>query len=190
MQVSTLNAQMGLGSLIVHWCRDATSVPYVRWLIDFSSRTDKRLRCTNTGSIPSKLLILENLRHLKSLYDYHTNFLPSPSVLIVFRKLQSHSFNNCPEEIFRFLYESVGNRLKVNLRSLKRHHKAKFQSKVQHLALRRNTWKGRREFLASGKSLQLIKVITHPVNNHLCCLGAVCSRFCYYVQQEFEHPVS
>ena len=50
MQVSTLNAQLGLGSELVHWCRDATSIPYGHLLIDLSSRTDDGLRyCTHTG---------------------------------------------------------------------------------------------------------------------------------------------
>ena len=53
MQVSTLSAQLGLGSELVNWYRDATSVPYGHLLIDLLPRTDDRLRyCTNTGSIP------------------------------------------------------------------------------------------------------------------------------------------
>ena len=38
MQVSTLSAQLGLGSELVDWCRDATSVPYGHLLIDLSPR--------------------------------------------------------------------------------------------------------------------------------------------------------
>ena len=40
MQVSTLSAQLGLGTKLVAWFRDATSVPYGHSLIDFSPRTD------------------------------------------------------------------------------------------------------------------------------------------------------
>ena len=40
MQVSTLSAHMGLGSELVDWYRDATSVPYGHLLIDLSPRTD------------------------------------------------------------------------------------------------------------------------------------------------------
>ena len=55
MQVTTLSTQLGLGAELVDWYRDATSVPFGRLLIDWSPRTDDRLRyCTNTGSIPSK----------------------------------------------------------------------------------------------------------------------------------------
>ena len=58
MQFSTLSAQLGLGSEVVDWYRDATSVPYGQLLIDLSPRTDNRLCfCTNTGSNPSKFYI-------------------------------------------------------------------------------------------------------------------------------------
>ena len=40
MQVSTLNAQMGLRSELADWYRDATSVHYGRLLINLSPRTD------------------------------------------------------------------------------------------------------------------------------------------------------
>ena len=58
MPVSKLRAQLGFGSELVAWYRDATSVTYGYLLIDLSSRTDDRLRyCTNTGSICSKFYI-------------------------------------------------------------------------------------------------------------------------------------
>ena len=40
MQVSTLSAQLGLGSELVDWYRDATSVLYGHLLIDLLPRTD------------------------------------------------------------------------------------------------------------------------------------------------------
>ena len=58
MQITTLSTQLGLGSELVDWYRDETSVPFGHLLIDLSPRTDDRLRyCTNTGSIPSKFYI-------------------------------------------------------------------------------------------------------------------------------------
>ena len=67
---------MGLGSELVDWYRDATSVPYGHLLIDMSPRPDYWLRyCTNTGSIPSKVSVTERLKHLKSLDDEHTRSL-------------------------------------------------------------------------------------------------------------------
>ena len=54
-QITTLSTQLGLGSELVDWYRDATSVPFGQLLIDFSPLTDDRFRyCTNTGSVPSK----------------------------------------------------------------------------------------------------------------------------------------
>ena len=40
MQVTTLSTQLGLGSELVDWYRDATSVPFGHLLIDLSPRTD------------------------------------------------------------------------------------------------------------------------------------------------------
>ena len=51
MQVSRLSAQLGFGSELVGWYRDATSLPYAygHLLINLSPRADGRLRyCTNT----------------------------------------------------------------------------------------------------------------------------------------------
>ena len=63
MKVSTLSAQLVLGSQLVDWYLDATSVPYGHLLIGLSPRTDDSLRyCTNNGSIPSKLYISDRLK--------------------------------------------------------------------------------------------------------------------------------
>ena len=63
MQVTTLSTQLGPGSKLVDWYPDATSVPFGHLLIDSSPRTDDRLRdCTNTGSIPSKFYIPDQLK--------------------------------------------------------------------------------------------------------------------------------
>ena len=85
MQVTSPGAQVGLGSELVDWYRDKTSVPFGDLLIDLSPCTDDRLRyCTNTGSIPSKLYIRERLKQSKILDDEHTKSLYSPSVPIAF----------------------------------------------------------------------------------------------------------
>ena len=84
MQVSTLSAQLPLGSELVDWYRDATSVPYGHYLIDLSPRTDALLRCcTNTGSIPSKIYIPDRQKQSKFLDDENTKSLYSPSVPII-----------------------------------------------------------------------------------------------------------
>ena len=89
MQVVTLSAQLGLGSELVDWYRDATSLPFGDLLNDLSPRTDYRLRyCTNTRSIPSNFYISERLKHLGSLDDEHTKLLYYPSVPFILPRIQ------------------------------------------------------------------------------------------------------
>ena len=89
MQVTTFSTQLSLGLELVDWYRDATSVPFGYLLIDWSQRTDDRLRyCTNSGSVPSKIYIPDRLKHLKTLDDERTKSLYSPSVPIAFPQMQ------------------------------------------------------------------------------------------------------
>ena len=89
MQVTTHSTQFGLGSELVDWYRDATSVPFGHLLIDLSPRTDDRIRfCTNTGSIPPKIYIPDRVKQSKFLDDEHTKSLYSPSVPIIFPQKQ------------------------------------------------------------------------------------------------------
>ena len=89
MQVTTLITQLGLGSELVDWHRDATSVPFGHLLIDLSPRTDDRLLyCTNTESIPPKFFIPHRLKQSKFLDEEHTNSFNSPSNPIIFPQMQ------------------------------------------------------------------------------------------------------
>ena len=105
-------------------------------------------------------------------------------------KCKSLFLQSCPKKFVRFLCECIINLLKGNLQSLKRHHMTKLQSEVRLLSLKRTTWKQRRDILASERGLQLLKVNTPPVNNHLSRSGAVCPRSRSCVQQKFNYPVS
>ena len=101
MQVTTLSTQLGLGSELVDWYRDATSVLFGHLLIDLSPRTDVRLRyCTNIGSVPSKLYIPERLKHLRTLDDEHTKSLYSPSVPIAFPQMQKSLSSVLPKRVY------------------------------------------------------------------------------------------
>ena len=101
MQVTTLSTQLGLGSELVDWYQDATSVPFGRLLIDLSPRTDDRLRyCTNTGSVPSKFYIPERLKQSKLLDDEHTKSLYSPSVPIIFPQMQKSFPSVLPKRVY------------------------------------------------------------------------------------------
>ena len=44
LQVTTLSTQLGIGSKLVDWYRDATSVPFSHLLINLSPRTGDRFR--------------------------------------------------------------------------------------------------------------------------------------------------
>ena len=168
MQVTNLSTQLGLGSELVDWYRDATSVSFGHLLIDLSSRTDDRLRyCTNTGSIPSKIYIPDRLKQSKNLDDEHTKSLYSPSVPFIFPQMQKSFPSVLPKRVYPVSLRMHNKFPKGNLQSIKRHHVANFQRKVRLLSLKRTTWNQRRDILASEKSLQLIKVITPPVINHL-----------------------
>ena len=101
MQVTTLSTQLGLGSELVDWYWDATSVPFGHLLIDLSPRTDDRLRyCTNSGSVPSKFFIPERLKHLRTSDDEHTKSLYSPSVSIAFPQMQKSLSSVLPKRVY------------------------------------------------------------------------------------------
>ena len=168
LQVTTLSTQLGLGSELVDWYRDATSVPFGHLLIDFSPRTDDRLRyCTNSGSVPSKFYIPDRLKQLRTLNDENT-FLSTLHVFqLLAHKCKLHFLQSCPKEFIRFLCKCIVNLLKGNLQATKSHHVVTFQDEVWLLSLKRTTWKHRRNVLSSEKGLQLIAFITPPVINHL-----------------------
>ena len=97
MQVTTLSTQLSLGSELVDWYRDATSVPFGHLLIDLSPRTDDRSRyCTNTWSNPSKFYIPERLKrskirddeHAKSLLSKCSNHFPTNAKVFFFSLAQ------------------------------------------------------------------------------------------------------
>ena len=121
MQVTTLGTQLGLGSELVDWYQDATSVPFGHLLIDLSPRTDDRLRyCTDSGSFPSKFHLPERLKHLRTLDYEHTKSLFSRSVPITFPQMQKSlssvlSKRVCPVSIWMHSAQR-------NLVSHKRHH--------------------------------------------------------------------
>ena len=168
MQVTTLSRQMGLGSKLVDWYRDATLVPFGHLLTDLSPRTDDRLRyCTNTGSNPSKFYIQDRLKQSKILNDEHTQSLYSPSVPIIFPQTQKAFPSILPQIVYLV---SLGMHNKSAQRKPAKPKKislGKFSERVRLLSLKRTTWKQRRDILASETGLQLIKVITPPVINHL-----------------------
>ena len=152
MQVTTLGAQLGLGSELVDWYRDATSVPFGHLLIDLSPRTVGRLQyCTNSGSVPSKFYIPARLKHLRTLDDEHKILSTLRLFQSLFRKCKCHFPQSCSKKVIRFLCKRIVNLPKGNLQTTKRHHVVKFQDEIWLLLLKKTTWKERRNVLLSEK---------------------------------------
>ena len=188
--VSRLSAQLGLGSELVDWYRDATSVPYGHLLIDLSPRTDNRRRyCTNTESFLQNI-ISHNVWSIQSLWKMNKIFLLSKCSNRFPTSAKVTFFSVVQKEFIRLLFECIKNLLKRNLQSIKRHHVAKLQNEIRLLFLKRTTWKQRRDVLASEKELRMIEIIIPPVTNQLSWHGATCRRSCFWIQQEFDYPNS
>ena len=168
MQVRTLSAEFSFGSELFDWYLDATSVPYGDFLIDLSPRTDDRLRyCTSTGSIPSKYYITDQLKESKFLDYEHTKFLYCPTTPITFPQMQSSFPSVLPKRVHEVPLRMYSKSSQRKPAKQKRHHVTKFQNEVPLFSLKTITWKQRRDFLASEKGLELLKVIFLPVINHL-----------------------
>ena len=119
MQVTTLSTQLDLGSELVDWYRDATSVPFGHLLVDLTPRAEDRLRyCTNTGSFPSKFYIPDRLKQTKLLDDEHTKSLHSPSVTIFFPQMQKFFPSVLPKRVYPV--------------SLRRHNKSARRKPAKH----------------------------------------------------------
>lgn len=86
-QINVLGTQLGLGSQLKEWYKDATSFPFGHLLIDLSPRTVDELRfCTDSGSIPSKFYIPEN--QTKILDDDYTKSIYASNVPKIFPQEQ------------------------------------------------------------------------------------------------------
>ena len=72
-----------------------------------------------------------------------------------------------PKRVYPVSLRMHNKSAQTKLAKHKKHQVVKFQSDVRLLSLKRTTCKQRRDILASKKGLQLIKVITPPVINHL-----------------------
>ena len=171
MEVTTLSTQLGLGSELVDWYRDATSVPFGHLLIDLSQRTDGRLRyCTNTGSIPSKFYIPDRLKQSKILNDEHTKSLYSPSVPIIFSQMQKSFPSVLPE---RFHPVSLRMHNESTQRKPAKHEKTsrgKISKRGPTIVSKRYNFEAKKRHSGVRKGLQLIKVITPPVQSSTGCL--------------------
>ena len=167
-QVATLSVQLGLGTALVYWYRDATSVPFGHLLIDLSPRTDDRLRyCTNSGNIPSKFYVPDNLKHLRYLDDEHTKSLYSPSIPALFPPMQSSVSKNLSKRIYPISQRVHRQPAARKLVRSKKKTRAKVQRRNSRTVFKKNNLEARRSLLSSQKGLLLIKTISPFVINHL-----------------------
>ena len=141
-QVATLSVQLGLRSALVHWYRDAMSVHFGHVLFDLSPRTDDRLRCcTNSGNIPSRFFVTDNLKRLKNLDDEHTKSLYSPSIPALFPRMQNSVSINLSKRSYPISQQV---HRQHNARKLVRNNKKsrpKVQRQNSRIVLKRTTWK-------------------------------------------------
>ena len=147
MQVSTLSTHLKLGSKLIHWYRDATSVPYSHLLIDLShSQTIHYVIVQTLDPIPQNF-IYRSGRNSQKVWTMNTHFFSNLQVFQSFsHKCKSLFLQSCPKEFIRFLRECIKNFLTGNLQNV-----ANFRSKVRLLSLKLTTGKQRRDILASEK---------------------------------------
>ena len=170
MQVTTLSTQMGLGSELVDWYQDATSVPFGHLLIDLdlSPRADDRLRyCTNSRSVPSKFSIPERLKHLRTLEDEHTKSLYSPSVPIAFPLMPKPLSSVLPKRVYPVSMRIHSKYAQRKLASHKKTSRGKVSRRSLATIAKENNLEAKKKRSVVKKGLHLIAVITPPVINHL-----------------------
>ena len=168
MQVTTLSTQLGLGSELVDWYRDATSVPFGHLLIDLSPRTDDRLRyCTNSGSVPSKFYITERLKLLRTLDDEHTKSLYSSSDPIAFPQMQKSLSSVLPKRVYPVSMRMHSKSTQRKLANHKKTSRHKVSRRSVATIAEKNNLEAKKKRSVVRKGLQLIAVITLPVINHL-----------------------
>ena len=168
MQITTPSTQLGLGSELVDWYRDATSAPFGHLLIDLSPRTDDRLRyCTNTGSNPSKFYIPERLKQSKILDAEHTKSLYSPSVPIIFPQLQKSFPSVLPKGVYPVSLRMHNKSAQRKPAKHKKTSRGKFSTQSSTVISKTYNLEAKRDNLTSEKGLQLNKVISPPVTNLL-----------------------
>ena len=189
MQVGTLIAQLRLGSELVDLHRNATSVPYSHLLIDFSPRTDDRLRyCTNTGSIPSKFYIPDRLKQSKNLDDEHTVTLFYPSVQSLSHKSRGLFVQSCPEEFIRFYCECIINLLQRKPAKHEKTSRGKISKRGLTVASETYTLQAKKRH--SGVRKKITAHWSYYPSRYDPFVLSVYPRSCFRVQQKLDYPVS
>ena len=160
MEVTTLSTQLGFGSLLVDWYRDATSVPFGPLLIDLSppAWTIDYVIVQTPDPFPQNFVSRTGWNSQK-FWTMSTQNLCTLQVFQSFsHKCKNLFLQSCPKKFIRFLCKCILNLLKGNLQSIKRHHVANFQSEFRLSTLKRTNWKQRWDILASERGYSSLKL--------------------------------
>ena len=165
VQVTTLSTQLGVGSMLVNWYRDATSVPFGHLLIDLSPRTDERLRyCTNSGSVPSKFYIPEPLKSLRTSNDEHTKSLYSPSVPIAFPQMQKPLSSVLSKRVYPVSLRMHSKSTKRKLASHKKKSRGEVSRRILVTIAKKNNLEAKKERSIIRKRIATIS--SHYTSRH------------------------
>ena len=140
MQVTTPSAEMGLGSELLVWYGDATSVPYgtvICWLTCRPEQTNKCVLLQAPDAFKRSFIPRIGWNNL-NFWMMNTQSL---SILQMFQSF-SHKCKNfflqfCPKEFMRFLCEPIVNILKGKRQSIKKLHLTSFQNEYRLLPLKK-----------------------------------------------------
>ena len=189
--VATLSWQLGLRSALVDWYRDVTSVRSGHLLIDLSPRSDDRLRyCTNSGKIPSKFYVPDNLKNLEYLDDERTKSLYSPSIPIHFPRMQISICKYLSKRIYptsqQVLRQPAARKL---VRSRKKSRPKVQRQNSRTVFIKINLEATKKSSFVSKRIIAKKKTISSFVINQLSWDGTVCSStsFCLQQHQQPNH---
>lgn len=147
LQVGTLSQQLGLGSQLVEWYKDATSKPFGHLLIDLSPRTDDRLRyCTNSGKIPCRFYLPKSLQRITFLDDEHTKHLYTRSVPNFISHLQKTLPFSLPKRVYSIPKRVYSKHVTRRVTRRKKKTNTKLQERSQIVVNKTNKLKTKKKY--------------------------------------------
>ena len=167
-QVATIGVQSGTGFAFVDSYRDATSVHIGHFLIEFSTRTDDRLRyCTKSGKNPSNFYVPDELNHLKRLDDEYTKSVYSLSISTLFPRMQNLVSKNLSKRNYPISQRVYRQHAARKLVRSKKSHVLKYRDNIYELFPKRTTRNHRRSLFLAQNLLLLKQTNSTFAINHL-----------------------
>ena len=151
-QVATLSVQLGLGSALVDWYRDATSVPFGHLLIDFSREQTIAYATAQIAELFHQSSMYPTTWSVWNIWTMISLYLSPLQAFQHFPLACKIQFlKTCPKKFSRFLSECIVNLLQLNLLEVKKSQVLKYRDEIHEMSLKRTTWKQRRSLLSSQK---------------------------------------